>query len=262
MAAAQAAALREDALRRKSARNENLWNVAQQAEQGGDVRVAARLYQRLALSRPRTEVTTAAQQRLSQIQGSAQSKLQALEDQLNSLRGRGTVPSALQSAKIDAEQVTRIFADLDKLALEYSGVESIETKVQERADRLRRQRQFATVLQEPVASELWKVGQKHEEAQRLCCAFLAYEQAANLAPAPSGEQAKARLRQLEADQSIVAEASKCRNLQLCHEKYRKAMTIKKTVPQRARAYLSEIVELAPPDTAIHKAARDQIAILR
>jgi hypothetical protein len=261
--AARDAAIREDALRARLARNQNLWGFAQQAEQGGDMRIAARLYQRIALSRPRTEVTTAAQQRLSQIQGTAQSKLQALEDQLNSLSGRAAgVPSALQNARLDAEQVTRIFDDLDKLAVEYAGVDSIENKIQERVDKLRKQKPFAAVLQEPAANELLKVGQKHEEGQRQCCAYLAYEQAANLAPAPSGEQAKTRLRILQADKSIVAEANTCRNLQLCHEKYRRALAIKATVPDRARAYLSEIIELASPDTSIHKAAREQIAMLR
>ena len=55
--------------------------------------------------------------------------------------------------------------------LEYAGVDSIENRLQERIDRLRRQKQFAAILQEPVASELLKVAQKHEDAQQLCCAF-------------------------------------------------------------------------------------------
>src|SRR5258707_4208516 len=82
-------------------------------------------------------------------------------------------------------------------------------------------------------------------------------------PAPSAEQAKTRLMQLQAaNKSIASEANQCKNLQLCHEKYRRAMSIKATVPDRAREYLSQIIELAPPDTSIHKAARGQIAMLR
>src|SRR5438046_10554648 len=92
MVAAREAAAREAALQARLARNQNLIGLAQQAEQTGDVKVAARLYQRVALSRPRTAVTTTAQQRLSQIQGTAQSKLQELEDQLNALIGKGSVP--------------------------------------------------------------------------------------------------------------------------------------------------------------------------
>jgi hypothetical protein len=260
--AAEAVLLREDELRRKLVRNQNLWYIAQQAEQGGDMTVAARVYQRLALSRPRTEVTVSAQQRLNYIQSDAQSKLQALEDQLNLVSGRSNVPSALKRVDVDSEQVIRIFAELDKLALEYAGATSIQNKIQERVDQLRKQKQFAAILQEPVASELWKVGQKHEAQQKLCCAFLAYEQAVYLAPAPSAEQAKARLKQLQADDAVVASAQQCKNLQMCHEKYRRAQVIKTTLPDRARTYFSEILEIAPPDTSIHKAAREQIASLK
>lgn len=261
--AARDAAIREDALRARLARNQNLFGLADQAEQTGDIKVAARLYRRISLSRPRTEVTVTAQDRLSKIQGAAQSKLQSLEDQLNALTGKGSVPSAFQTAKIDNQKVIDIFADLDKLALEYAGVDSIENKIQERTEKLRRQKQFAAVLQEPAANELLKSGQRHEEAQQLCCAYLAYEQAAFLLPAPSGEQAKARMAKLEAaNKSIVSDANNCRNLQLCHEKFRRAMSIKTTAPNKARTYFSEIIELAPPDTSVHKAAREQIAMLR
>jgi len=259
--AAQEAAAREAALRARLIRNQNLLSIAQIAEQGGDVKVAGRLYQRVALSRPRTEVTTTAGQRLSQIQGAALSKLQSIEDQLNAIVKSGN-PVALQKAKVDVAQVASLFDELDKLVLEYAGVDSIENRLQERIDRLRRQKQFAAILQEPVASELLKVAQKHEDAQQLCCAFLAYEQAADLAPAPSGEAARARLARLKADSSIVEAARNCRNLQTCHDKYRRALAIKATLPDKARAYFSDIIELAPPDTSVHKAAREQIAMLR
>jgi hypothetical protein len=274
--AARAAALQEEGLRRRMARNQNLWNVAQQAEQDSDLRVAARLYQRVALSRPRTEVTVAAQQRLAQIQAAAQTRFDVVENQLDSLTGRGStnsdsqnvpsalkrIPSASQIVNIDTGEVTRLFAELDKLILEYAGVDSIEVRLKERADRLRRHKLFAAALQEPAASQLWKLGQEHEQQQKLCCAFLAYEQAANLAPAPSGEKAKVRVRELQAsNKSIVAEADQCKNLQLCHEKYRRAMALKQTLPESARKYLAEILELAAPDTSVHQAAREQIAML-
>jgi hypothetical protein len=274
--AARAVALQEEGLRRRIVKDQNLWNVARQADQSGDLRVAARLYQRVALSRPRSQATAASQQRLAQIQAAAQAKFDAVENRLHSLTGRGSVPaaspnapgalkrvpSASQLAKIDSDEVTRLFDELDKLILEYAGVESIENKLQERADRLRRQKLFAAALQEPAAGQLWELGRKHEQEQKVCCAFLAYEQAANLAPAPSGEQAKVRLRELQAsNKSIVAEAEQCKNLQLCHEKYRRAMALKTNLPESARKYFAEILELAAPDTSVHKAAREQIAML-
>jgi hypothetical protein len=279
--AARAAALQEESLRRRLAKNQNLWSLAQEAEKSGDLRVAARMYERVALSRPRTNVTAAAQQRLTQIQAAAQSKFDRMEDRLASLARKGkakgkahsdsqnvpyglrSVPSASQIAQADVDEVTRLFAELDNLILEYAGVDSIENKFQQRVDRLRRQEPFTAVLQEPAASQLWQLGQTHEQQQQLCCAFLAYEQAAKLAPAPSGEKAKARARELqETNQSLVAEVRACLALQLCHEKYRRAMALKETLPERAREYLAEIIERAAPDTTVHKAAREQIAMLR
>jgi hypothetical protein len=278
--AARAAALQEESLRRRLAKSQNLWSLAQESEKSGDIRVAARMYERVALSRPRTNVTTAAQQRLTQIQAAAQSKLDRMDDRLASLarkaKAKGTAPSdsknvpyglqsvssASQITGTDAEEVTRLFAEADNLILEYAGVDSIEKKLTQRVDRLRRQEPFAAVLQEPAAGQLWELGQKHEQ-QQLCCAFLAYEQAAKLAPAPSGEKAKARARELqETNPSLVAEVRACLALQLCHEKYRRAMALKETLPERAREYLAEIIERAAPDTTIHKAAREQIAMLR
>jgi hypothetical protein len=207
-------------------------------------------------------VTQTAQQRLNRIQGDAQQKLQALEDELNSLSGRSRLPSALKSAQIDADEVKKIFAAMDKLAIDYSGVSSIADKIRAKSDQLRKQRQFAAVLQEPVAAELWKIGQKHEEQQQLCCAYNVYEEAARLAPAPSGEQAKARLAILGADATIITDARRCHNLQLCHEKFRKAQAIKGALPERAREYLAQILEIAPPNTSVHKAAREQLAMLK
>jgi hypothetical protein len=261
-AAAQALALRESVLRAKLARNANVFSVAQEAEQQGDEKLAARLYQRLALSRPRTDVTASAQNRLSLIQGAAHSKLQALEDELNAASGRGTLPSALQSTRIDSEKVLKVFAAIDKLAIEYAGVSSIENRIKDRSEVLRKQKQFAAILNEPVAKQLWTLGQKHENDQKRCCAFLVYEQAANLTPAPSAEQAAARLKQMQADAAIVAEARTCRNLQLCHEKYQRALSLKSSLPGRAREYFSQILEVAAPDSSIHQAAREQLALLR
>ena len=261
-AAAQALALRESTLRAKLARNATLFNVALQAEQEGDDKLAARLYQRLALSRPRTEVTVSAQGRLSQIQGAALAKLEVLEGELNSASGRSGVPSALQSTRVNSDQVLKVFGELEKLAVEYAGVSSIESKIKERTESLRKQRQFAAILNEPLANRLWMLGQKHESEQKRCCAFLVYEQAAHLAPAPSAEQAAARLKRMEADTSLVAEARQCKNLQLCHEKYQRAMAIKASLPERAREYFSQILNDATPETSIHKAAREQIAMLR
>jgi hypothetical protein len=121
---------------------------------------------------------------------------------------------------------------------------------------------FAAVLQEPAAAELWAMGQEHEKNQQACCAVLVYEQAASFLPAASAKLAKSRLAVLAKDPLVAREVDRCRVLQVCHEKYREAEKIKKARPDKAREHLARILELAPQDTAIHKAAREQIAMLK
>ena len=55
---------------------------------------------------------------------------------------------------------------------------------------------------------------------------------------------------------------RCRVLQLCHEKFREAEKVKGSNPTKAREHLARILELAPQETSIHKAAREQIAMLK
>lgn len=268
LAAAQAAAQREAAALRRAAANRNLLEVAQQAESEGDLRVASRLYQRIALSRPRTAANETAQQRLGRLQSEALTKLQSLEDKLADLGGQASSASPARGLRpipgrsLDAGKVTAIFEELDQLILEYAGIATVETKVQERVSQLRGRPQYAAVLQEPTAAELWKLGQDYEQQQQVCCAVIAYEQAANLTHAPSARQARTRLAELQKDDAVVADTRRCRVLQLCHEHYDKAQRVKETLPDKAREYLAQIIELAPPDTTVHQAAREQIAMLR
>jgi hypothetical protein len=260
-AAAQAAAQREAALRRRAVANAKLWEVAQAADKEGDLPAASRIYQRLALRRPATDVTKPAQERLAEIQAAADVKLKALEDQLAELRG-GRGSGALQRVDLDAEKVTQVFSDLDALALEYAGVATVDSKIEAKQTQLRKVPQFAAILQEPTAAELWAMGSRYEKQQQACCAMQVYEQAAALLPAPSAKLAGKRLRELETDEAVVASARRCRTLQLCHENFEQATALKTARPERAREILVKIVEVAPPETSIHRAAREQLAMLK
>jgi len=257
-AAANAAAKRAETLRRKAIANQKLWDIAFAAEASGDLQGATQVYRDLALARPATSVTKLAQERLADLQGQADRKFQAIEDQLKQISGIGT---ALRRVELDEEMVIHLFGELDSLALEYAGVATVDSRIQSRLNGLRKVPQFAAVLQEPAASDLWKLGQGYEGNQQRCCAVQVYEQAAALAPAPSARLAIARLAILKKDEKVVAEARLCQNLQLCHEKFRHAQAIRASNPGRAREYLAEIIELAPADTSIYLAAREQIAML-
>jgi len=259
-AAAQAAANREAALRRRAEADQKQFEAAQQAETEGDLAAASMLYQRLSLRRPASSTTTAARKKLKAIQTVALGKLKALEGDLTQIKRPEGTPFA--PVQLDSEQVTASFGKLDTLLLEYAGVATVESRIQDRIRQLRGYGKYAAVLQEPPAAELWKLGQSYEQQQQTCCAVLVYEQAASLSPAPTANLARARLKELERDAAVMASVKQCRTLQLCHEKFRKAERLRKLHPDEAREHLAGILELASPDTSIHQAAREQLAMLQ
>ncbi len=261
-AAIQAAKKREAALAKALTTGRTLWQLAQDADKEGDLRLASRLYQRLALTRPMTTFNGNAQRRLRDIQAVATEKLQGLGDELTNLKIPKSDPTGLALAKIDAAAVERTFERLDALALEYAGVVTVEDKIGDRIKRLRKDQKFAEILQEPTAADLWKLGQEYETKGEACCALFVYEQGAAQAPAPSARLARQRLTELKANPTVVAAAERCQLLQRCHETYRKAQVAIDANPDRAREYLREIVESAPSDSKIYQEARMQIAMLK
>ncbi len=261
-AAIEAARKRAVALAKAVNTGRTLWQLAQDADKEGDLRLASRLYERLALTRPITTFNGSAQKRLREIQRAAAAELQSIDDELANLKLPKSDPTGLALAKLDAAAVTVQFELLDLLALEYAGVATVEDKINDRIKRLRKDAKFAEILQEPTAAELWKLGQEYEAKGEACCALIVYEQGAAQAPAPSARLARQRLTELNANQAVVAAAQRCQLLQHCHETYRKAQVAIKANPERARQYLREIVESAPSDSKIYQDARMQIAMLK
>jgi hypothetical protein len=262
--ASRDAATRAAVLRRKLLDDQKAFQAAQRAEADGDLRVASRLYVRVALHRLQTPIHQAARQRLSQIQNEAQSKVQLQTTQLAAAVGYDdSASSSLRRVQVDAPQVLKCFDQLDALMLEYAGVVTVAERIEEQVGKLRKNPRYAPILNEPIAAELWALGQEHEAQQRACCAVFVYEQAAGLAPAPSAALAKARLSELKADATIAATTEHCRDLQLCHENYRRAEEfIEAGELDRARYFLTQVARKAPADTSLAKAAHDQLAKLR
>lgn len=236
--------------------------LAKEYEQGGDLATASRLYQRISLRRPANETNKQAQERLEQIQVAPFATLAALDEQLQKLKPKGSAFRQTGPVSLDAATVTQVFEALDKLQLEFAAVATVESRIADRIRTLRNDPLFAAVLQEPSAAELWEMGQEYERNQQACCAVLAYEQAASFLPAASAKQARSRLVTLTKDPAVTKEVEKCRVLQVCHAKFREAEQVKATNPNKAREHLARILELAPQDTTIHKAAREQIAMLK
>jgi hypothetical protein len=123
----------------------------------------------------------------------------------------------------------------------------------------RRRPEIAVVLNEPEAKTLYDAGRQHETDGHACCAYWAYRQSAQLAPAPSARKAQDRVDTLEKDPETMAAARTCRELQHCHQLYASAERLITDKPDRARELFAEILDHAPSDSEVHRAAKEQLA---
>lgn len=157
--------------------------------------------------------------------------------------------------------VLSCFDEFDKLLWAYDDVPRIGRELRSRLVKLRRSPQYALVLNEPEAARLWQLGQKHEKDDQTCCAFLVYEQAVKLSPAPSAELAQKRLTSLKRDKTQVAAAERCRHLRACHKTFERAERLAKVAPDKAKQLLGEVVTSAPTDSELYRVARERLHTL-
>ncbi|MGE0536690.1 MAG: hypothetical protein AB7O68_17095 [Pirellulales bacterium] len=160
-----------------------------------------------------------------------------------------------------SRHVASCFDEFDKLLWEYDDVPRVGRELRARLNKLRRSPQYALVLNEPEAARLWQLAQKHEKEQQSCCAFLVYEQAIKLTPAPSAEKARKRLTALKQDQQQVAAAERCRHLRACHKTFERAERLTKVAPDKAKELLAEVVASAPNDSELYRVARERLHTL-
>jgi hypothetical protein len=155
--------------------------------------------------------------------------------------------------------VRQAFKNYNELAEDYEVLPAVSKKLKSNIKTQRRRPEIAVVLNEPEAKTLYEAGQQHEADGHACCAYWAYRQAAQLAPAPSARKAQAVVDTMEKDPETMAAAHTCRELQHCHQLYASAERLMTDKPDRARELFAEILDRAPSDSEVHRAAKQQLA---
>lgn len=254
------AELRRQALQRKARTNPLKLAAANRAVAEGDIPVACLIYNRLALSRPRSSVTEEAKRRLMQLQEQARRELSSIEATFTDGESDSPRPSALTPV-VSTDQIQAAFAQYDQLARKYRHLGAVGGDKGEIALQIiKRRRQYAPQLNEAEAKTLWELGQKYEEQDHLCCAFLVYEEATKLTPAPSARLAKNRFAEMRKDSQIVDSAETCRDVQWCLEKYLRAeQHLFEGKRELAQAEFRQIVERGPEGSEVYREAREQLA---
>ena len=245
---------RQAQLMKKAATATARLDVAEKAYQEGDLRVASRIYLRLALSRSNVPATAEAKSRLKQLAEEARTKLDAIDEKLTA-DGSVSSPGDQQTpSKQWTDQVTEAFREYKQLEDNYEDVPVVNREIRSRVGKQRRRPEIAAVLNEPEAASLLEVARQHEKNNEHCCAYWVHERASKLLPAPSAQIASDRFAEMKQDADAVAGAKSCRDVRECHVIYRRAEMLLDKRPTRAKELFSEIVSRTPEDSEIHRAA--------
>ncbi len=242
--------------------------AADAAAKRGEMEEAIALYNRLAVSRSKNAVSATAQQRLSVLPRLALIRMREIDAAIPRDHVATTTNDVLRAASGNLEAmewrstVIAAFEDYDHLIDQCTQLRGAIGNIRRHVADQQRRIKYDLVLNEDEAAELLKVGQDQEAAGELCCAYLAYEKAAKLLPAPSAQLARDRFAHMQQDPDIVASAKICTQLQWCHKTYRTAEQLAPVKPDRAKELFAQILDRAPADSEIYRAARRQIYELR
>jgi hypothetical protein len=246
-AVARARAELKTRLLNKAQRDASKLEAGDLARDEEQILLASKIYLSLGLNRA-SEVRDEAKSRLDELRADGRKRLESVATTVN-----------VSSPRI--EDVFSAIEDYNWLEREFAEVPVVNREIQSAAGKARRRPEFRAALNEPEAAELFFLAQNHEKANQVCCAVLVYEQAAKLKPAPTAFKARQRLEQLKQDKEAVAAAEACRQLQWCHYSYEKAKRLAKHKPADARDLLAQILDKAPIDSEIYRAARFEIGRL-
>lgn len=234
---------------RRAKNNEHRMFYAARARQEGKMRLAATLYLRVALQRPRDKHAGAAKKALSEMAEQGRADMKAAD-------------KLLADDKITDDKIIEAFEKIDYLAWAYVDVPRFNEEIAAHAKKLHHEPRYQAVLNEPKAEALVEVAEQHEHDDEECCAYLAYEEAAKLVPAEAAKKAVARLEELRKDPRIPVEAEECRQIHEALHKFQSAELLKKSVPGRAEEIFAEIVKKTPRDSEVYRCAAEELAKLR
>ena len=231
-----------EALRRlKSA--EHQYAGAVKAREEGKTWLAATLYLRVALARPKNRHSAAAKQALASMADEGRSQMKKADELL------------------EKGEIEEGFKQLDVLASDYVIVPRFNHEIADHVRKLHHEPKYQAVLNEPRAAALVDEAQKSEAKGEYCCAFIAYEEAAELLPAPSAQRAEERWTAMKQDPKIVADAETCRKLRECLRMFHVAELLEKSSPGKAEQMFKKILARSPSGSEVHRCASEEIAKL-
>jgi hypothetical protein len=228
---------------RRAKNNQERMIYAAQARKEGKPRLAATLYLRVALARPKDKNNGAAKAALKDMAREGRAEMQKGDELLAQ------------------NEIIEGFEKLDYLAWAYEDVPEFNREIKAHVEKLHGDSRYQAILNEKPAADLLAEAQKQEQEEQRCCAYWTYEQAAQLVPAPSAIAAAERFEAMQKDPEIVAEAKECQTLRECHQKFHTAQVIEKKLPEQAQSLFKEIIEKSPHDSEVYRCAKEELTRL-
>ena len=229
---------------RRAKNNQQRMAYAAQARKAGKLRLAATLYLRVALARPKDKNNGAAKTALKDMAKEGLAEMQKGDELLAQ------------------NKIVEGFEKLDYLAWAYEDVPEFNEQIKSHVARLHHESRYQAVLNERPAADLLAQGQKQEQEDERCCAFWTYEAAAKLAPAPSAITAAERYEAMKKDAELVAQAEECRILRESHHTFHTAELLEKSLPEKAESLFKQVLEKSPRDSEVYRCAQEELAKLR
>ena len=232
------------------------YDLAERAYRDGEIPVAARIYMSLIRSRIQNPITMQAKERLGTLAKEAREKVKEVDAMLSM---ELIEPSQMEPAELIQwqESVRTAFDKYDEVLENYGNVPGVKREITNHVAKQRRRPECAAVLKEANAKRLWDLGQQQEHESHDCCAYWLYKDAVRLRPAPSALQALARIEAMEQSPELLAAAGVCRDLQVCHKTFKSAEWLQVENPDRARQLFADILERAPADSGVYRAAKER-----
>ena len=240
------------------------FQAAETLHRAGDLHAASLLYQRTALARQaHPQMKQRAKQVLDEYRNMAAEELAEVTERL---RFR-TSPSANDDASEadDASIVQQLHTAIDDLNLlvkKYENVPVANKQLERELKRLvTKDETVGKYLHQPIAAELVRDGQKYEADGHVCCAYICYREAGKLMTCDAAKVARRRLYELRKQPGVLQAVTECESIRECHALFDKAQRIgkRKTYHKQAAKLYREIVETAPRESEVHKAALEQLS---
>ena len=152
-----------------------------------------------------------------------------------------------------------IFREYDRLIAKYGELPAVGPEIKAHVVKLRHQPEYAAILNEPAAAELWKLGEKYEHDDHVCCAYWTYKKGIGTSPpAPSAVLARDRFADLAQESGGRGLGRDLPGTEVVPPGLSAGGSLAGGKSREGERLFAEIVSRRPTDSEVYRAAKRKI----